>query len=492
MESISKYYNRRVEGMGQAEPGTGTRQKVLLYNPSAVFFDMPLALLAVGSALDSETYEVLIIDSRLDPDAHQQVLAQLPDALCIGMTVLTGSPLRDALDLAEKIKRRRPDFPVIWGGWHPSLFPEETLRDESSIDITVQGQGELTFRRLVDALSRGTSLTEIPGITFRNAGSIQRNPGAPLLDMDQLPAARYDLIPVDSYLGRKKRRQLDYISSIGCRFRCSFCADPFVYQRGWKAISPSQMMQQLSHLVRLHRIEDINFQDETFFTSQRRVREIAKKMACLEPRVTWAATMRADQGARLSEGDFRELASCGLRRVLIGVESGSQKMLDWMKKDIRLEQVQLCAERCRDNGIGVIFPFIVGFPDEPLASILQSLQLASQLRRMDPQFTTPIFFFKPYPGSEISQFVQDQGYALPRDTREWADFDYIGSCGPWVDPSVRRLVDNFRFYNRLEGGVRGLWFEPLRKLARWRIDHRSYGFPVEKLIDKIRPQADLS
>ncbi len=453
---------------------------------------MPLALLAVGSALDPDRYEVIIIDSRLGSTSHEEVLEQLPDALCLGMTVLTGSPLRDALELAEKVKRQRPDFPVIWGGWHPSLFPESTLEDESSIDITVQGQGEVTFRRLVDALSRGTSLAEIPGITYRGEGGIRRNPPAPLADMDELPPAHYDLIRVERYLGRKRRRQLDYISSIGCRFRCSFCADPFVYERGWKAISPERMMKELSHLVKGHDIEDINFQDETFFTSRRRVREISERIARLENRVTWAATMRADQGARLNDQDFRDLARSGLRRVLIGVESGSQQMLDWMKKDIRLEQVHLCAQRCRENGIAVIFPFIVGFPDESRESVLQSLQLASELRRLDPRFTTPVFFFKPYPSSEISQIIQNQGYSLPENTREWADFDYIGSCGPWVDPSVRRLVDNFRFYNRLEGGVRGTWFEPMRKLARWRIDRHNYGFPVEKLIDTVRPQPELS
>ena len=92
------------------------RRKVVLYNPRAVFYTMPLALLAIGSELDPEEYEVVIIDGRLDPDAEQTVLSALNDAVCLGVTVLTGAPIADALQVSRAAKAAQPGVPVVWGG----------------------------------------------------------------------------------------------------------------------------------------------------------------------------------------------------------------------------------------------------------------------------------------------------------------------------------------------------------------------------------------
>src|SRR5437868_3039841 len=95
---------------------SGRRRKIVLYNPQAVFFTMPLALLAIGSHLDPEQYEVVIIDGRLETDPVAAVNAHLDDALCLGVTVLTGAPIRDAVRLSRAAKAYRPDLPIVWGG----------------------------------------------------------------------------------------------------------------------------------------------------------------------------------------------------------------------------------------------------------------------------------------------------------------------------------------------------------------------------------------
>src|SRR5687767_8403441 len=118
----------------------GRRRKVVLYNPTAVFFTMPLGLVAVGADLDASRYEVVIVDGRLETDAVAAVLAHLDDAVCLGVSVLTGDPIRDAVRISRAAKARRPHLPVVWGGWHPSMFGKECL-DEQSVDITVQAQG---------------------------------------------------------------------------------------------------------------------------------------------------------------------------------------------------------------------------------------------------------------------------------------------------------------------------------------------------------------
>ncbi len=436
------------------------RRKVVLYNPEAVFFTMPLGVLAVGSALgtpetrersDREPYEVVIVDGRLETGSRAAVLAELDGAVCLGVSVLTGAPIRDALAVSRAAKACRPDLPVVWGGWHPSLFPSAVL-DEPSIDVSVQGQGERTFVELVDRLAAGVDLSGLAGTTFRSGDRVERNPPRKLADMESLPAHDYRLIDVERYFALKGKRQLDYVSSTGCPFRCAFCADPFVYERGWVGISPERMGDELEELWRRYRFTELAFQDETFFTYRRRVARIAEEILSRGLDFRWTATLRADQSARMSEDDFALCVHSGLSRAMVGVESGSQEMLDWMQKDIRVEQVIATAERCVRHGVGAIFPFIVGFPGESDDSVAATIAMIKRLRAMSPDFDTPLFYFKPYPGSPITAEVERAGFQLPASLEQWADFDFIGVSSDWVSEEKRRLIERFKFYNRFAGG----------------------------------------
>jgi len=470
------------------------RSKVVLYNPQAVFFDMPLALLAVGSALPAHRYELVIVDGRLYRNPTQVLLEACEDALCLGVTALTGGPLRDAIKATQAVKNRFPHLTTVWGGWHPSLFPRETLQDEPAVDVAVYGQGEVTFRKIADHLRDGSPLDGVAGLAFRRPdGEIVRNPPRLLEDMNNLPPVNYDLIEVEAYYRKKGQRQFDYISSTGCRFRCSFCADPFVFKRGWTGIEPERMGEELAYWKKRYPFDDINFQDETFFTKAKRVRGVAEAFLESNLQTTWAGTMRADQGCRMPEELFDLCKKSGLRRALVGVESGSQEMMDWLQKDIKLEQVYVTARRCRDRDIGLIFPFIVGFPNETDKSIQASLRMAMELNAMHPAFETPIFYFKPYPGSQITQEVVRQGYELPGTMAEWADFDYIGSSGPWVSEAKYRRIEQFKFYNRIAWRNGKWWMQPLRWVARQRLRAEFYGLPLEKfLAEQLRPQEQLS
>src|SRR5690348_11674458 len=399
------------------------RLKVLLYNPCAVFFTMPLALLAIGSQLDPSRYEVVIVDGRLEADPEQAVLAQLEGALCLGVTVLTGAPILDALRISRAAKRARPDLPVVWGGWHPSMFARECLV-EPCVDVTVRGQGEETFAEIVQRLSEGRSLEGCAGCTVRLAdGTIHENPPRPLAPVDKFRAHDYGLIPVERYYELKGKRQLDYISSQGCNFRCAFCSDPFVYGRKWVGLEPARMALRLRELWDRYRFDDVNFQDETFFTKRARVEALANQIVESGMKITWAATMRADQGVRLPEEVWALCKQSGLRRLLVGVESGSNEMLKRIRKDIRIEQVFYTAGRMLEYGIAGHFPFIVGFPDESDASVQATLDCAKQLRALSPDFLTPIYYFKPYPGSELVIEAVARGFRLPDTLEEWSTFD---------------------------------------------------------------------
>lgn len=464
--------------------------KVILYNPRSVFYTMPLALLALGSYLDPLQYEVVILDGRIDDEAA--VLKACENAVCFGVTVLTGAPIHDALHITRKVKESYPGLINVWGGWHPSLFPAATLEEES-IDVVVNGQGEISFTALLDAIVAGKAFDTINGICFKKNGTVMATLPQPMADIESFPKLNYDLIPVEKYFALKGRRQLDYISSQGCRFRCTFCADPFMYKRGWYGFSPQRMGEELEELWNKYHFDDVNFQDETFFTNRDRVEGIANEILERKLKFTWFGTMRADQGSRMEDELFALCKRSGLRKVMIGVEAGSQEMMDWMKKDIKIEQVYESAEKCLRHGIEIIFNIILGFPHETADSINESLRVARELRKMSPDFELGIFYFKPYPGNAIADQLLKEGYRFPAGLEEWAGFDYVGSSNDWISKEQYERIEAFKFYQRIGWSRSQPLLAPVKKMAQWRCTKNRYAFPVEKIIYQwIKPPVRLS
>jgi len=454
-----------------------SKPKVVLYNPRAVFYTMPLAVMAIASALDRDNIDVVIVDGRLENDPVAAVIAAARSAVCVGVTVLTGAPIHDALAVSRAIKSTYPTMPIVWGGWHPSLFASECL-DEPAVDIVVSGQGEDTFRNIVDRLIAGEPV----------AGT----QSAPLKDLNAFPAHDYSLIPVERFFALKGSRQIDYISSQGCRFRCAFCADPAVFNRGWTGLAPERIADEIAFLDQRYSVDDVAFQDETFFTHAQRVNALADEFLKRNLSITWTATLRADQACRLGDELFAKVVRSGLRRVMVGVESGSQEMLDRLQKDMKLEQVRATADMCTRHGVGAIFNFIVGFPGESEPSMQATLALAKELRRSNPDFETPIFYYRPYPGNPMAELSAERGYVFPRGLEQWADFDYVAGRGPWITPRQWQQVERFKFYTR-HAWKPGAWRWPLRATAQWRCNHDWYSLPVEKLIvDFVRPPQQVS
>ncbi len=471
------------------------KRKVILYNPRAVFWTMPLALIAIGSALDRSRYEVIIVDGRLESDPIATILAHADEAtVCLGVTVLTGAPIRDALHVSRAIKQARPTLSIVWGGWHPSLFPDQCL-GEVSVDAVVIGQGEETFAEIVERLAQGESLDGVNGAAHRSGAAVHVEMPRLFRDVNDLPPHDYALIDVPRYFAAKGKRQFDYVSSQGCRFRCTFCADPTVFKRGWQGLAPERMARELSAHRQAYSFDEIALQDETFFTSRSRVDAIAEAFIAAKLDVPWTATMRADQGERLDDALLIKCKRAGLKRVMIGVESGSPEMLARLRKDITLEQVFVSAEKIARHGLGAILNFIVGFPGESDDSVRATLDVVTQLRAMSPNFDAAIFFFKPYPGNPIADELLQQGYQFPATLEAWADFDYVGGArSAWVTPAQWQQVERFKFYQRYAfGHNRHLWRWPLHAISRWRVKRRVYAFPIEKaLVERLRPAQRLS
>jgi radical SAM superfamily enzyme YgiQ (UPF0313 family) len=374
------------------------------------------------------------------------------------------------------------------------MFSRECLL-EPSVDVAVRGQGEETFAEIVGRLAQGRPLDDCAGCTVRTAdGVIRENPARSLSQVEGFRAHDYALIPVERYFELKGKRQIDYISSQGCNFRCAFCSDPFVYGRKWVGLEPVRMALRLKELLDRYRFDDVNFQDETFFTKAGRVDAFAGKLIESGVKTTWAATMRADQGVRLPDEVWMRCRKSGLRRLLVGVESGSDRMLKRIRKDIKIEQVFATARTMLKHGIAGQFPFIVGFPDEADADVRASLDCAKQLRAMSPDFTTPIFYFKPYPGSELVAEAVARGFVLPQTLEAWANFDFVGGdAGPWVSREKFDHIERFKFFHELAWKRASRGKRLLQRLARYRCDRHEYRWPVEMLFTRwLVPRPTLS
>jgi anaerobic magnesium-protoporphyrin IX monomethyl ester cyclase len=471
------------------------RRKVLLYNPRAVFWTMPLSLIAVGSALDPSLYSVVLVDGRLEDDPVGALLKQCDrDTVCLGITVLTGSPIRDALAVSRAVKKHRPQLPVIWGGWHPSLFPQQCL-SEPSVDAVVIGQGELTFQEIVDRLAAGKTWDDVSGCAFRSGpGTPSLSPPRLFQDVNGLPEHNYGLVAVDAYFRRKGRRQFDYVSSQGCRFRCSFCADPKVFMRGWYGLEPERIARELAANHQAHRFNEVAFQDETFFTSSPRVGAIAEELLKNNLSIDWTATMRPDQGSRLDDALFALCKRSGLRRVMMGIESGSAQTLERIQKDITVDQVFDSAAKCLRHGIGAILNFIVGFPEESDEEIQETLKVAAELSALSPDFEIAVFYFRPYPGTRLADGLLSRGHSLGETLEAWAEFDYIAGRESWITQQQWQRIERFKFYQRQAfGRKRHLLRRPLQLLSRWRVNNGFYSYPFEKIIvERFKSSQPLS
>lgn len=470
------------------------KHTVILYNPSAVFFTMPLALLAIGSYLNAEKFNVVIIDGRLEKDPMVKIKEALKhNPICFATTVLTGNPIKDALKISAAVKKEMPELPVVWGGWHPSLFPEHTLSN-ANIDVVVRGQGEIAFAELLERFLTGTSLENLKGICFKQNGKYVANPESNMEDINKFPAYNYDLIDVPAYMKLGGRKQLDYISSQGCRFRCAFCADPFMYKRGWYGFSPERMGEEIEALWKKYRFNHVHFQDETFFTYAPRVKAIAEEFIKRKLPISWFGTMRADQGVRLTDENWKLCKESGLERVMIGMEAGTQEMLDWMQKDTTTEQVFEVARRCIKYGIAINFSVIVGFPGESKESIHQTLKVVKELREMSHTFHMGIFFYKPYPGNKIADELLDKGYSFFSSLEEWSNFDYVDSGkSEWMDDETIEFIENFKFYQNLAYNKPKATKFIFQKMAQWRVQNKMYAFPFErKLKEWLMPQQQMS
>ena len=266
-----------------------------------------------------------------------------------------------------------------------------------------------------------------------------------------------------------------------------------MFARGWTGLAPERIADEIAFLHRRYRMDDLAFQDETFFTHAPRVDALAEQFLSRNLPITWTATLRADQACRLGDDLFAKTVRSGLRRVMVGVESGSQEMLDRLQKDMKLEQVRddrrdvHAPRRRRHLQLHRRLPRRIRAEHAGHARARQGRcgdRIRSSRRRSSTTGRIPAIRWRSCRAA--------RGYVFPRGLEEWADFDYVGGRGPWITPTQWRTVERFKFYTR-HAWKPGAWRWPLRATSQWRCEHDWYALPVEKLIvDFVRPPQQVS
>ncbi len=478
-------------------------KKVVFFFPSFASSEAtaPLGILAVATPLLRAGYSVKLVDSTITPNFKKRVLEEVRDAVCLAISLVTGPMIRETVEIAKSVKAWNPDFPIILGGWHPSLLPKQTL-EAPYIDYVVRGQGEDTLLELVQHLEARTPVDLIPGIGFKRDGKLFFSTERPLRPIAELPPKAYHLADFDAYQRSCGRRWAMYISSLACPFNCSYCTNAGVYGRKWNALSPEQFVEETVDLTTRYFLEMLWVVDDNFLVDLDRARLIAEGLIRAGGDFKWSIQATTNLTARLTHEDLKLLRRSGLHQICQGVDSGSQKILKLMNKTFQdFDSIYESASRCLHAGIRPSFNIIFAYPGEGKTERRETIDFMMDVCRRFPsaEFWTNIF--TPYPGSPIMEHVQELGIQLPTSLEGWADFFPRYTVLPWLSGKEHNRLQIMRDYLRIAfdrvpiaADTRKRSTRLVQKAlsfpARWRLDHDVYRFPVELWVnDKLKRTA---
>ncbi len=455
----------------------------------------PLGLLYVGSYLKKHGYDV---ELEIIPGASFSRSSFLEEKaraiaggryLFVGFSVLTGPQTKFSALLSKKIKEYNRDVPIVWGGIHPSLMKAETLKEEY-VDIVVVNEGEETALELAQALSRGNDITHVDGIGYKTNGRTVFNKGRALIeDLDTLPVD-WSLIDMDKCIFEVQGRRLKgfiYLTSRGCPYDCSFCYNRAFNQRRWRTHSIDRVVGDIEQLKKRFNVETVAFMDDHFFVNKNRSFEILSRMRDLD--ISCAEfLLRVDE---ITEESVKRLASLGVKRIFIGVESGNDRVLALMKKDTSramiIEKFRILA-RYRDLAINCAM--IIGYPTETMEEIEESLDLGIELSGMIPGIVVTYQTFLPFPGTDAYDLALKEGFRPPDRTEDYEVFDTFGArlpltWLPWADERTSKIFYRIDKYGKLlthsdsTSIIRTISKKLLYHLAVFRLKHRFFAFPFE-------------
>ena len=467
------------------------RGKVVLFYPAyeGPPLSAPLCLLALAATLRAADFDVVIIDAAITPHYKNSVLKEVANALCLGISVLTGPMIQGAIEIATAVRNESPNLPIIFGGWHPSLLPDQTL-NETFVDAVVRGQGELTLQEVAEALTERRSIQSIAGLSCKSEGRKQHNPERRVERLESLPTPAFELVDFDAYERACGVRKLAYATSVGCPYACNYCTDMVFYRRRFNSLSAKRVVSELTELVCRYGIEEVALLDSNFPVDLHRALDIARGIRDSGVKFRWTFQASTDFLCRMSEDEVQLLGESGVSHMGFGTESTSEEVLKLMnKRHQRVNEMFETARKAELAGIRVTFNLIFGYPGETERDRIVTFRTMSEIARQFRNVSFSPNLFTPYPGIPIWPQLRTLGVREPNSLAEWIQMPLGANRLPWLQDRdlarLQRMLDYFLLnseilrarepYSWLRRGVRRIVQTPVG----WRLKSSRYFFPWE-------------
>ncbi len=373
--------------------------KVLFISPELKFNTdtppMPLGLMAIGTYLKKLGHEVRIFNRSIHTDSLPKLLSDF-SADIVGITIISTRMVQDAIKVSKFFKSK--GIPVVWGGIFPSTMPEVILKEEY-VDFVSIGEGEKTWAELLDALENGSDLLNIKGLAFKQNGKITVTPEREFMKPEEITAIDYSLVDIEEYTnnyGEEIGTDMIWLySAKGCPHQCSFCYNKAFNKCRYRRRSTDSYMEEIKYLLENTKVNSIFFADEIWCHSKKDLRERCEQMKKYNLDFKWGCFMNIGV---LDYEDYKYMYDCGCRLIYFGIESGSQDILDKMKKPIKAELAAAEIEACSKAGIHTFISFIIGFPCETKEELKKTADLLKEVSYFGKLFC---YFYIPYVGSEL-------------------------------------------------------------------------------------------
>lgn len=384
---------------------------------------LPFGLMYLSKALKQNGFNVKVVHCSISKFSKEVYQIVKDHPLFVGFSVLTGGITYDSAK-ASKLIKTHLDIPVVWGGVHPSIMPRQCL-NEPYIDFVVIGEGEQTIVNLAkEFLKRVPNFKKICGLGFKNKGFIQLNPQREFIHNLDKYSLDFECVNIPKYiltLNRKidgksiKTTSIDYYSSRGCPFDCAFCYNKIVHKRLWRTHSVNHIIKDINFLKEKYHINEIFFWDDNFWADPERALSIISQIDIYS-----GFEIRIDA---ITEKLLTAFKRFKVRYLLVGGESGSNRILKLINKGFSAETLLEKAKLLEQFDMPVQYSFIIYFPTETKYELNETLDLMLQIQNVHKRASFTVGMFIPYPGTALFNLSKDYGFIEPKKTEEWRIFD---------------------------------------------------------------------
>ncbi len=387
---------------------------------------LPFSILVLASYLRKRNIAVDLLDTRV---ADYKTI-NYNDYLLIGVSAKSGEQLSSGIEVCRWI-RKHSRTQIVFGGPHATFFPEQTCKSPL-VDYVVKGEGEVTLYELACALQTGGEISDIRGLVYQRGGKVCVNPERPFMNMGDLEIPAYDLVDLNLY--QDSFRYFTIETSRGCPYRCSFCYVHDFHHRRWRTKSVPQSIGEIKQVHEQYGIEKFFICDDNFFVKKERVLAFLQAILDAGLQIEIFAQARADYFAGYTDSELGLIAKAGVKFVAMGAESGSQRILDGIKKDITTEDILRSAGNCIRFNMIPIYSFMIGIPGEKESDLSKTIDMYFKLKAISPCVEINGFYiFTPYPGTPVYHETIKQGYKPHTTLEEWANWNFSDFSNlPWL------------------------------------------------------------